>query len=251
MPIVPLDPAHAAAAARLHIDGQPGTFLTRLGPEVLTVLYRALPQSPAGFGFAAEGLTPFDKLRAAPGPSPEYPLGAERGDSLNNVGLESLQPPATRHLPPATLTGFISATTSIGRLFAEMGTRWLPQFLPPLLTRFAREPRLLLLSAQTVLYPLLAADNQSSKSHGKVAELLSIMVEPGQRGSGVGAALLHALVDECRGRGVDALDVTVDAANAGARRFYERHGFAYDRQFTLYGRAMCLYRRAVEPRDGR
>lgn len=51
--ITPLLAEHAAQAARLHIEGQPGTFLTALGPEVLTVVYRSLPQSPGGFGLAA------------------------------------------------------------------------------------------------------------------------------------------------------------------------------------------------------
>ena len=241
MPIVPLAADHAVDAARLHIDGQPGTFLTRLGPAVLTVLYRALPQSPVGFGF----------VDLTPGPSPR----AERGASSNSGCSDSLQPPddqlpVTNYQLP--ITGFISATTSIGRLFAEMGTRRLPQFLPPLVTRFVREPGLLLLSAQTVLYPFFAAGDaadDASKSRGKSAELLSIMVEPGQRGRGTGTALLHALVDECRQRDIDVLDVTVDAGNAGARRFYERHGFAYDREFTLYGRAMCLYKRQMEQGD--
>ncbi len=240
MPIVPLDPAHAAAAARLHIDGQPGTFLTRLGPDVLTVLYRALPRSPVGFGFADP----------TPGPSPL----AERGDSSNidNSHLHRALANSQQLAASSHITGFISATTSIGRLFAEMGTRRLPQFLPPLVTRFVREPGLLLLSAQTVLYPFFAAGDaadDAAKSRGKSAELLSIMVEPGQRGRGTGTALLHALVAECRQRGIDTLDVTVDAGNAGARRFYERHGFAYDREFKLYGRAMSLYKKEIEKGD--
>ena len=247
MPIVPLAADHAVDAARLHIDGQPGTFLTRLGPEVLTVLYRALSQSPVGFGFA--DLTPGD---LTPGPSLSFGKlqSAERGDSSNidNSHLHRALANSQQLTASSHITGFISATTSVGRLFAEMGTRRLPQFLPPLVTRFVREPGLLLLSAQTVLYPFFAAGDVADdavKSRGKRAELLSIMVEPGQRGRGTGTALLHALVDECAHRGVDTLDVTVDAANAGARRFYERHGFAYDREFTLYGRAMCLYRKDV------
>ena len=51
--ILPLDASHAKDAARLHREGQPGTFLTRLGSEALIALYAALPESPAGFGFAA------------------------------------------------------------------------------------------------------------------------------------------------------------------------------------------------------
>lgn len=53
--LVPLAPQHADEAARLHILGQPGTFLTALGPEVLAVVYRALPESTVGFGYAWTG----------------------------------------------------------------------------------------------------------------------------------------------------------------------------------------------------
>ena len=38
------------------------------------------------------------------------------------------------------------------------------------------------------------------------------------------------------------LDVTVDAHNRGAQRFYARHGFQPHHTFTLYGRAMHALR---------
>lgn len=196
MRIIPLVPIHAADAAGLHIAGQPGTFLTSLGPDVLTALYRGLPTTAAGFGFAA-------------------------------VADDD-----------APLLGFISATTGVGRLFVEIGTTHLGLLLPPLLARFARRPGLLLRSAQTALYPLLV----SGEAGPPPAELLSIMVAPAHRSQGIGAALLAALVDACRVRSLAALDVTVDAANPGAQRFYLRHGFAPHRTFTLYGRSMHHYR---------
>ena len=43
----------AHAAALLHIEGQPGTFLTDLGEEFLTVFYRDLAVSKWSFGFIA------------------------------------------------------------------------------------------------------------------------------------------------------------------------------------------------------
>ena len=54
---------------------------------------------------------------------------------------------------------------------------------------------------------------------------------------------------ECQTRRIPALDVTVDATNAAARRFYARHGFVLRKEFTLYGRAMCLYQRALTTRE--
>lgn len=212
--IIDLAPPHAERAAALHIAGQPGTFLTQLGPDVLTVIYRALPRSSAGFGFVA----------------------VENGTNINKEHKRVL--------------GFVAATTSVGRLFAEMATRRAPALLPPLAARVIRQPRLLPLSLQTVLYPLLArgnnhADEHAAQSTAASAELLSIMVEPAARSRGAGAALLHALIDSCRARTIDELEVTVDAANVGARRFYARHSFAERRTFTLYGREMKLYARPV------
>lgn len=210
MEIYPLTQEHAKDAARLHIAGQPGTFLTSLGPDVLTVLYQALPQSPVGFGFAA----------------------------TDN--------PAT--LSPAPISGFVSATTSMGSLLIEMGTRRIGQFLPPLLKRFAHNPQLAIRCIQTLLYPFLSAGNSdSSKTDdtASTAELLSIMVEPSARSQGIGAQLISALFEECQARAISLLDVTVDASNEGAQRFYLRHGFTHHHDFMLYGRAMCSLRRQI------
>lgn len=214
--IVPLDSSHAAEAARLHIAGQPGTFLTSLGPDVLTVLYRVLPQTQAGFGFAAiENSTTVET-------SPE-------------------------------MAGFVSATTSVGGLFLQLGTRHITRFLPSLAARYARQPFLAVRSVQTLLYPLMVGDSGSdsdsdSESGGQeqVVELLSIMVQPALRGQGIGALLLKALTDACLERRIGLLDVTVDANNDGARRFYERHQFTVYKSFMLYGREMCQYRRTIE-----
>jgi ribosomal protein S18 acetylase RimI-like enzyme len=198
--ITPLEPQHAQEAARLHMAGQPGTFLTSLGPEVLSAVYRGLPQSAHGFGFAA----------------------VTGGDG------------------PGALGGYISATTGIGGLLMEMGLRRLPELLPPLLRVYRRRPLLALRSLQTAVYPLLVRE----EAGGAGAELLSIMVEPPLRSRGVGALLMAAFLAECRARSLGAVSVTVDAGNAGAQRFYARHGFAAERRIRLYGRAMVVLRRA-------
>ena len=223
MPIIVLDPTHASAAARLHIAGQPNTFLTSLGPEVLTTFYRALPQSPTGFGFTALDDTV---------------------DAQSKIDNLSWQDPKS-----SMIVGFISATTSTGQLFLQLGTRYLPAFLPPLLRRFAQRPGLLLHCMQTVFYPLLQRTQAGKGADGAAplptAELLSIMVEPGWRSQRVGAHLLDSLVTECRVRKLGALDVTVAADNAGAQRFYARHGFVEQHRFTLYGRPMVSYQRSL------
>jgi len=48
-----LSPDDAVAAAAIHIEGQPGTFLTRLGPAFLAAMYRGLAAAPDCYGFVA------------------------------------------------------------------------------------------------------------------------------------------------------------------------------------------------------
>jgi ribosomal protein S18 acetylase RimI-like enzyme len=49
----PLAPEHAVAAAEIHAEGQPGTFLTSLGGAFLRALYTEMAISPHCFGFVA------------------------------------------------------------------------------------------------------------------------------------------------------------------------------------------------------
>ncbi len=233
MEITALRSIHALDAARLHIAGQPGTFLTSLGPEVLTVFYRALPQSPTGFGFAVQD-TGDEEYR--------QPIGGHRQSTLANS---------------YSIAGFVAATTCTGCLFIELGTRHLLHFFPPLLLRYSQHPRLLWRSIETLFYPF-APSRHVAQSHragrvtdqgepAAVAELLSIMVEPTRRSQGLGAQLVAQLVAACQARHIGALDVTVDAGNAGARRFYAQQGFVEEQTFPLYGRAMARYRLQLLP----
>lgn len=206
--VVPLAPIHASDAARLHLAGQTNTFLAELGPEILTIVYEKLPRTDVGFGFAA------------------------------------VSPPSGEASP--LVIGFVSAATSVGRLFLETATTRAVKLIPPMTARFIRRPALIGRTLQTALYPVANANTGvHAEQLQSRAELLSIMVEPHCRGSGVGALLLDALLESCASRRIARLDVTVDAQNSGARRFYERHGFQCQNTFRLYGRNMLLYVREV------
>jgi ribosomal protein S18 acetylase RimI-like enzyme len=63
---------------------------------------------------------------------------------------------------------------------------------------------------------------------GSILAIVEIVVEPGRRGGGIGAALMAELEQEARDRGVDALDLMVAGPNESARGFYERLGFRAD-----------------------
>jgi GNAT superfamily N-acetyltransferase len=60
---------------------------------------------------------------------------------------------------------------------------------------------------------------------GPLAQLEELYVRPGQRSRGAGAALLAALRAEAARRDALEILINVDADDADARRFYERHGF--------------------------
>lgn len=60
---------------------------------------------------------------------------------------------------------------------------------------------------------------------GPVALLDELYVAAEHRGQGLGSALLKAAEAAVRARGAELLEINVDAADAGARRFYERHGY--------------------------
>jgi len=58
------------------------------------------------------------------------------------------------------------------------------------------------------------------------SELLNIAVGPDRRRHGVGALLLDAAMDRCRGSGATEMWLEVRASNAGARMLYASRGFA-------------------------
>jgi GNAT superfamily N-acetyltransferase len=59
-----------------------------------------------------------------------------------------------------------------------------------------------------------------------VAKLDDVNVRPGLEGKGVGSAMMESLKAELKRIGVTRIDTATHCDNPGARRFYERHGFA-------------------------
>ena len=59
-----------------------------------------------------------------------------------------------------------------------------------------------------------------------VAKLDDVNVRPGLEGRGVGSAMMASLKAELRRIGATRIDTATHFDNPGARRFYERHGFA-------------------------
>jgi GNAT superfamily N-acetyltransferase len=69
------------------------------------------------------------------------------------------------------------------------------------------------------------------------ARLLSLVVEPGERGKGTGAALVAAAERWARGRGAEQMHLTTALRREGAHRFYE--GLGYERTGARYVRKLA------------
>ena len=74
---------------------------------------------------------------------------------------------------------------------------------------------------------VIAGPSRDEDARG-AGEIEAIYLAPGARGRGIGAALLEAACASLADRGFGNVVLWVLTANAPARRFYERHGFARD-----------------------
>jgi len=64
----------------------------------------------------------------------------------------------------------------------------------------------------------------------------TIHIERSHRGTGVGTALLEALVAHALGQGKHQMVAAIDAGNTGSIRFHERHGFRVVGELAGVGR---------------
>lgn len=73
---------------------------------------------------------------------------------------------------------------------------------------------------QLTVLPGLA---ERGRTRGKIE---SVHVDPAERGSGVGAAMMRHAVETARGLGIGLLELSSSKSRTDAHRFYERLGFA-------------------------
>lgn len=67
------------------------------------------------------------------------------------------------------------------------------------------------------------------------AMLENVFVDPEQRGTGVGTALMHWAMDYCRQAGCGMIQLTSNKQRKDAHRFYSRLGFTATHEgFKLY-----------------
>jgi N-acetyltransferase len=70
----------------------------------------------------------------------------------------------------------------------------------------------------------------------RLATLESLSILPAHRGTGIGAALLDGTWERLAELGVSDMQIVTTSSNAGAKRFYERHGFSH-RMDVYYGKS--------------
>jgi ribosomal-protein-alanine N-acetyltransferase len=155
------------------------------------------------------------------------------------------RPPPARQMTSIRVT---AASIDDVRAVAEIE---LAAFTDPWSERFFRtlpgDPRILFACARGERTPSAAA------AHGNLvrgyvvavfaadeAEIANLAVADHARGSGVGRALLDAVVVEARRRDATAIYLEVRESNAAARRLYGSQGF------LTVGRRKGYYRRPVE-----
>jgi GNAT superfamily N-acetyltransferase len=142
---------------------------------------------------------------------------------------------AIRRAVAADVDGFVATSTA---LFAEdAGTRddtvdleWPRKYGAQRFNETVGDPNRLTLVAVDEDGPVVGhlsglLGEATSMRPVRVATLLSLYVRPAHRGSGVGARLVAGFRAWSRDHGMDRMEVTAYAANAGALRFYEREGF--------------------------
>jgi ribosomal protein S18 acetylase RimI-like enzyme len=141
-------------------------------------------------------------------------------------------------------TGFVAGSAEPSGLYKRLIKRRLVAFGFHAGIAFLRRPSI----APRLLRAFTRLSEAPTPASGR-AELMSLAVLPGNRGSGIGAGLMEAFVSAVRSRNGAAVFLTTDALdNDAVNAFYTRHGFTVSRRFaTPEGRQMNEYELQVTP----
>ena len=138
-------------------------------------------------------------------------------------------------LEEGRITGFVVATADSRHFFGQLIKRRALSLSWAVARALLRHPRLIVPTLETFLYPSREGKDLAP------AELIVIAVRGGQRGVGIGAALVRRLDDSMAERGLSSYKVTVRDSNEGANRFYRRLGFELTKSFPMYRRQWNVY----------
>jgi hypothetical protein len=211
-----LEPQHANQAAEIHIEGQPGTLLTRLGGPFLTTLYREICYSEWGFGVVAMD-----------------------GEVVAGVGIlttstSRLFRDLKRRRAPRLLLQIIPRVLTHPRILVDVYQSW-------------RYPAKMGVGRKHSMSDNGATAQQGGDDASRLpkkndAEFLFLGVRRTYRGQKIASGIFDSSVVFCRERKIDHLIAVVEHTNwrlhqAGSTHV-ARYGWRRIRQMELNGREM-------------
>jgi GNAT superfamily N-acetyltransferase len=139
--------------------------------------------------------------------------------------------PTVTPATPADIPGVIAL---IGRVYAEYGFGWDPAVEVPDLLRWDAHYA----PPHGAFFVVGAGEGVRGsvgveRVDGETAELHRLYLDAGLRGSGLGRALVEAVLDWCRARGLARLVLWSDTRFEDAHRLYVRMGFRQDGEREL------------------
>ncbi len=133
--------------------------------------------------------------------------------------------------------GFVFVAEQNGRLvgFASGVTRW-RRFYWEFLRHYPRSTLAVLAASfrQGLWRHLLKTSRYATTSSLPPAEVVSIALEPGTRGTGLGVELMRSVLGEFAARGVNTIRVTFAKRNVPATILYEQLGFRFHSQVEMH-----------------
>lgn len=138
----------------------------------------------------------------------------------------------------------IEDAPEIARLAGELGYPTEPSEMQSRLSILTDDPdhHILVWDGADRLLGWVHAEHRRALDAPDRVELMGLVVDPSARRSGIGAALLEAVEEWARSRGVDAIRVRSNVARDSSHPFYEKMGF--ERQKTQH-----VYRKPLRSED--
>jgi ribosomal protein S18 acetylase RimI-like enzyme len=135
------------------------------------------------------------------------------------------------------IVGFVMGSAQPAGFYSRLIQRRVFGFAAAALPAVIRRPRIALRVARAIRKPSEARRSDAT------ATLMSLGVAPVRQKQGVGRRLVAAFNAEARARGASRVDLTTDKfRNENTNRFYQRLGFALDREITTpEGRVLNEY----------
>jgi GNAT superfamily N-acetyltransferase len=131
-------------------------------------------------------------------------------------------PPASVRMRPATPAD----AAALVSLFAQLGYPNDAATIERILSRVSERRRILVSERRGGVVGFIAAEMRDELADCEGAEVLALVVDEHERGSGIGSDLLKAAETWANEQGARRIRVRSNVIRTNAHRFYEREGYA-------------------------